>query len=142
TNDWAIHVFGGERNPDTSFKYFNFSGTVTEADGPDPGFAPDVFTVGIHDEADIFSVNNDDWRITIKDATGNVIEGPIGEHISGQNNNFGLNPGEMLKIEDFPVGTNPPATQADYLATTLRSYNDGASSTFGLPNVWSSGGFT
>ena len=138
TDDWAIHVFAGEKKPDNSFKYFSFSGTVTEPDGPDPGFAPDVFTVGVDDGAGIFSVNNDDWRLTIKDAAGNVIQGPIGEHLPPTN--IGLNSSEIFKIEDFAVGSN--ATQADYLGVTLASYNDGASSTFGAANVWGSGAFT
>jgi hypothetical protein len=137
-NDWNMNVFAGERNPDGSFKYFSFQGSVTEPDGSDPGFAPDVFAIGQDDDAGIFSVNNDDWRLTIKDRDHNVIEGPIGEHLAPAG--IGLNSSEMLKIEDFAVGSNP--TQADYLAMTPSSYNDGASSTFGEANVWGSGAFT
>jgi hypothetical protein len=139
SNDWQINVFAGERNPDTSFRFFNFSGTVTEPDGMDADTAPDVFTIGVDNEAGIFPVNNDNWRLTIRDAANNVIQGPIGEGLTGWIGG-GLGSDEILKVESFAVGTNP--TVASYLGTVIGNYNAGSSSTFGQANVWSSGGFT
>jgi hypothetical protein len=137
-NDWHINVFAGERNPDTSFRFFNFAGTVTEPDGTDAGADPDVFTIGVDNEAGIFPVNNDAWQLTIRDAAGNVIQGPIGEAAPGWGGS-GIGSDEILKIESFPIGSSP--TVASYLGTSGGNYNDGSSSTFGQANVWSSGGF-
>jgi len=136
-DDWSINVYAGERNPDSSFKYFTFTGTVTEPDGDDPDTDPDVFTMGVDDDAGLFAVNNDDWQITIRDDANNTIQGPIGEAVGSFG---GINSEEILKIEDFPLGSNPIV--ASYLATDLSSYNDGASSTFGEANSWSSGSAT
>jgi hypothetical protein len=137
-NDWHINVFAGERNPDTSFRFFSFTGSVTEPDGMDEGTDPDVFTIGVDNEAGIFPVNNDAWQLTIRDAANNVIQGPIGEAVPGWGGS-GISSQEILKIETFANGTNP--TIASYLSTTGANYNDGSSSTFGLANVWSSGSF-
>ncbi len=72
--DWNIHVFAGELNPDTSFKYFNFSGSVTTTSG--------TFAIGT-DDGGLFTANNDNWQYTITDQDSNVIQGPYGEQDTG-----------------------------------------------------------
>ncbi|HEX3599661.1 MAG TPA: dockerin type I repeat-containing protein [Lacipirellulaceae bacterium] len=125
--DWLLHVFAGERNPDTSFKYFNFSGSVTDTTG--------THAIGT-DDGGLFVANNDEWQYTIKDAQGNVIQGPIGEHLPGSN--FGVNPNEIERLEAFSDRLSQP-TQAQYLGATIGNYESGSSSTYGSPNVWNSG---
>lgn len=139
-DDWHINVYAGERNADASFRFFNFSGTVTEPDGDDVDTLPDVFAIGVDNGAGLFAINNDSWQFTIKDAAGNIIQGPIGESVSGGWGGGGINSQENMKLEAFPLGTNP--TQASYLGITPQLYKDGASSTFAKPNIWSSGSFT
>ncbi len=125
--DWNIHVFAGERNADTSFKYFNFTGSVTDSTG--------TYAIGT-DDGGLFVANNDEWQYTLKDAQGNVIQGPIGEHLPGSN--FGVNPNEIERLEAFSDRLSEP-TQAQYLGATIANYASGSSSTFGSSNVWNSG---
>ena len=133
--DWNLHVFAGERNPDTSFKYFNFSGSVTDG--------ANTYSIGT-DDGGLFVVNNDNWQFTIKDkpAAGqpaNVIQGPIGEESTlFPNSPFGVNPTEIFRLEAFDDHVTQP-TQAQYLNATINQYADGSSGTFGELNVWSSG---
>lgn len=125
--DWRMHVFAGERNPDTSFKYFNFTGSVTDSTG--------THAIGT-DDGGLFVANNDEWQYTIKDAQANVIQGPIGEHLPGSD--FGVNPSEIERLEAFSDRVSQP-TQAQYLGATISNYESGSSSTFGTPNIWNSG---
>jgi hypothetical protein len=137
TGDWHMNVFAGQRNPDTSFKYFNFSGSVTN-DGV-------TSAIGTEDGG-LFVVNNDNWQITLNDGTnanggqGNVIEGPLGESTSG----YHISSVENLHFEDNTFSTTNPVkpTQADYLTVGNGNYKDGSTNTFGLPDKWSSGSFT
>ena len=76
------------------------------------------------DSAGTFKVNSSSWQLTIKDAANSVIQGPIGEDFIGQ----GINSEEVGKLE-----ANPTSSVA------LSSYNDGTSSSFGAPNIWSGG---
>lgn len=83
-------------------------------------------TAGTYITNSNFGVNNDNWQITIRNNLNQVIFGPAGEGIaplSGVGNN------EVCKLE-----ANPSAS-----ITPLSPYNDGGSSSFGLPNVWNSG---
>ncbi len=73
-----------------------------------------------------FSVGNDDWQLTILDDTAAAVFGPAGEGIGDAS---GVNSREVLKLEEDPG----PAI------TALSNYNDGTSSTFGSPNLWSAG---
>lgn len=127
--DWLINVWAGERNPDTSFKYFNFTGSVTRGE--------ETFPIGT-EEGGLYALNNDSWQWTIKDAGGNVIQGPLGETLS--NGAWSVGSDEMFRLENFPSTGNP--TQASYLGVTVADYRDGSSSAFSVPNTWSSGAFT
>jgi hypothetical protein len=142
--DWNMHVFAGDTplGPQGEFKYFKFTGSVTDG--------ANTYAIGT-DEAGLFSTNNDLWRYTIKDAQGNVIQGPFGEWDQGSwnsdTNSFGagvpggpasVNSQEIYRLEHFrlTVGQNP--TQATYLGAGLGDYQDGSSSTFSRRNEWSS----
>jgi hypothetical protein len=135
TGDWAIRVWAGERNPDNSFKYFNFSGSIVNGDPSMP------IAVGTT-EGGLYAVNNDEWEYTILEPVeggpDSVIQGPIGEaHSLGS---FRVGADELFRLENFPVRT-PPATPDDYLGVVVSDYVDGTSSAFGRPNVWSGGSF-
>ncbi len=126
--DWTIHVFAGEGPIDsTHYKYFNFSGSVTTPDG--------TYPIGT-DDGGLFAANNDEWQFTIRDAQGNLIQGPIGEHLPGAS--YGINPNEISRLEAFSDRFSLP-TQAQYLGTTIGNYTSGSTSTFGGRNVWNSG---
>ena len=126
--DWNMHVYAGERNPDNSFKYFDFSGSITDSSG--------TYAIGT-DDGGLFAANNDNWQYTIKDVQGNVIQGPIGEQGTGiPGSTFGVNSTEILRLEGRFNGNQPQST---YLDTGIADYADGSESTFGSANVWSSG---
>ncbi|HEX5043853.1 MAG TPA: CotH kinase family protein [Candidatus Polarisedimenticolaceae bacterium] len=73
-----------------------------------------------------FSVSHQDTQITLLDPAGNVVFGPAGEGIHPQS---GVGNDEVLKLEESPG----PAT------TAFSTYNDGSTSSFGAPNLWSGG---
>jgi len=134
--DWNIHVFAGERNPDNSFKFFSFSGSVTDATG--------TYAIGT-DQGGLFVANNDNWQFTIKDKPlpgqePNVIQGPIGEEDTGIPGSAGtrINSREIFRLEAFNDSPTQP-TQAQYLNVGIANYKDGSSSTFGKRNTWSQG---
>jgi len=75
-----------------------------------------------------FSVGNDNWQLSIYNASNSLMFGPAGESAVG---GFpgGVNSNEIYKL------------QADPSPTVVGSaYSDGTSSTFGAPNAWTSGG--
>lgn len=136
TGDWGLRVWAGERNPDNSFKYFKFSGSIVTGDPTMP------IAIGTT-EAGLYAANNDNWQFTIlaPDAGGGpdkVIQGPIGEALSS--GAFSVGGDELFRLENFPVRT-PPAKLTDYLQASIADYVDGTSSAFGRPNVWSGGSF-
>ena len=139
--DWNLHVWAGERNEDDSFKYFTFSGSIVDGDPDNP------IPVGT-DDGGLYPVNNDNWQWSIKDAAGNVIQGPLGETGTGVTGispftglptapNWSVNSQEIFRLEGFPAGQT--LTQQTYLDSWLNDYQDGSSGSFGKPNVWSSG---
>lgn len=132
--DWEIHVWAGERNEDTTYKYFSFSGEVFKGDST-------PLQIGTED-AGLFTANNDAWQWTIRDDTPNnetnIVQGPYGERVTGLGSTWNVNSAEVLRLEAFNVGTG--ATQATYLGAGVANYRDGSSSTYGQPNTWSSGG--
>ncbi|MCA9238212.1 MAG: PEP-CTERM sorting domain-containing protein [Planctomycetales bacterium] len=73
-------------------------------------------------------ISNSDTQIIVRDSPGGtIVFGPAGEAIADE----GVNSSEVLKLEADPapgidVGPSGP-------------YNDGASTTFGQPNVWDGG---
>ena len=73
-----------------------------------------------------FSVSHQNTQLTIRDASGAVVFGPMGE---GINPASGVGNDEVLKLEESPG----PST------TAFSGYHDGTSSSFGAPNVWSGG---
>ncbi|MFO0945265.1 MAG: hypothetical protein U1D30_04850 [Planctomycetota bacterium] len=81
-----------------------------------------------------FSVGNDNWEILVVDALGIVQQGPVGEAYGGFG---GLNSREVGKLE-FPAA---PATFEDWQSIGNTGYKGGSSSSFGQPNLWSSGTF-
>lgn len=74
-----------------------------------------------------FDVSNNDTSFEIRDASGHLIFGPNGE---GPGSPSGVNPREVAKLEADPLA----AITAD-----SDHYNDGSSSTFGQPNIYSAG---
>jgi len=73
-----------------------------------------------------FEVSNEDCQITIRDASAALVFGPAGEGIYPLS---GVGTTEVFKLEEDPSPEITPYS----------SYNDGDSSTFGSPNVWSGG---
>jgi hypothetical protein len=136
--DWHMQVWAGDGfNPSTkSSRFFQFSGSVTSN-----GVTSQIGT----EAGGLFVTNNDDWQVTIHDAdpvanmgAGNVIEGPIGEHLPPAN--FGVNSTEIEHFENGLFAAPNHPTQADYLGIPVDQvtsyYHDGSSSTFGSPSVW------
>ncbi|MFH1107984.1 MAG: CotH kinase family protein [Planctomycetota bacterium] len=76
-----------------------------------------------------FTVSNRNWQLTIRDAAGLSRFGPAGEGIQPLS---GIGNDEVFKLEEDPTP----------LITPLSNYNDGTSSTFGAPNLWSAGTVT
>ncbi len=76
-----------------------------------------------------FAISNDDTRISLRDADDNLRFGPVGEEFIDS----GVGSTEIFKLEQ------DPATSVNPLDAT---YNDGSSSTFGAPNIWSAGSTT
>ena len=128
--DWEIHVWAGERNPDTSFKYFSFTGSIVAGDPTMPA------AIGT-EAGGLFSANNDAWQWTIRDAANGIVQGPYGERVTNTGSTWNVNPTEVVRLEAFNVGTG--ATQASYLGANIANYRDGSTSTYGQPNSWSSG---
>ncbi len=89
--------------------------------------------------ADNFPVNELDWKMLIRDDSGNVVYGPIGEHVPEDPiagcfpPQDDLNAGETFRLEEAPSALVDPCIK------TLNDYEDGVLSTFGAPNQWNSG---
>ena len=81
---------------------------------------------GTYITASDFEVSNSDCQVTIRDASAALVFGPAGEGIFPLS---GVGTTEVFKLEEDP---SPQLTP-------FASYNDGSSSTFGSPNVWSDG---
>ena len=81
---------------------------------------------GIYISALPFSVSNDNTQITLLDRSGVPVFGPAGEGISPAG---GVGSDEVFKLEADPGPGITPGS----------NFQDGTSSTFGAPNLWSSG---
>ena len=73
-----------------------------------------------------FSVGNDSWQLTIKDALAAVVFGPAGEGVQPDS---GIGSDEVFKLEEDPSPYIHPHSD----------YSDGTSSTFGAPNIYANG---
>ncbi len=73
-----------------------------------------------------FEVSNDNWQLEIRNASGVVQFGRVGEGVAPEP---GISSTEVFKLEEDP---------GPYL-TPFAAYNDGTSSTFGLPNRFAAG---
>jgi len=111
--------------------------TVSEGLADDPGFNPSGGDwwinvrasnagTGAYVTASDFEVSNDNWQLTIKDASDVVEFGPAGEGVQPVS---GVGSDEVFKLEEDP---------GPYL-TSVANYNDGTSSTFGSPNKYAAG---
>lgn len=83
-------------------------------------------TDGTYISASNFPVNNDNWQLTIKNHMNQIVFGPAGEGISPAS---GVGNNEVCKLEADPSASITP----------FSNYNDGSSSTFGQPNIWTGG---
>ncbi len=83
---------------------------------------------GVLISANDFEVSNNNWQLTILDDMNNPVFGPAGEGIFPLS---GVGSDEVLKLEEDPTP----------FITPLSDYNDGTSSSFGLPNAYSAGAF-
>jgi len=118
--DYHINVQAGERSPQTGdFRHFDFGGSIVN-DGV-------TSNIRVDNDAGLFVVNSDSWQMTILDSGSTIVQGPLGEKAVGWAGS-GINAEEIGKYE----GTANSLTT--YQNTTLRHYNDGETSTFGLPN--------
>jgi hypothetical protein len=112
--------------------------TVSEDLADDVGYAPDTGDwwinvqasssgTGVYISAQDFEVSNTNWQLTIDDNdTDGVAFGPAGEGVWPL---LGISSDEVFKLEEDP---------SPYI-TPVSNYNDGTSSTFGAPNIFSAG---
>ncbi|MFH1108836.1 MAG: lamin tail domain-containing protein [Planctomycetota bacterium] len=84
---------------------------------------------GTYITASDFEVSNSNWQVMIMDNLGRVVFGPAGEGIQPAS---GIGNDEVFKLEEDP----------SISVTQFSNYNDGSSSTFGAPNIWSAGTIT
>ncbi|BCW99739.1 MAG: hypothetical protein KatS3mg024_2566 [Armatimonadota bacterium] len=113
SGDWWINICTRDGGPVTT------SGSITT--GGETTLLP----------AGEFEVNHNNWQLTIQDAAGNHVFGPVGEAALGWQGT-GINAREVGKLEENPSPFITPAS----------NYNDGTSSSFGSYNIWSSGLFS
>ena len=116
--DWWIHV-------STRYEADQANPLVTTTFDNPPNYEGEPSSPGD------FSVTNDNWQLSIHDAQGGLVFGPIGEDTDGWWGS-GINSNEVGKLEENP--TNMISDQG------ISKYNDGSSSSFGQPNIWTEGG--
>jgi len=100
--------------------------TVSEDLPTDLGYAPYLGDWHLNIQADSFAIDNNDTQLAIFDATGIPIALPTGEGMGA----YSINSREVFKFEGTPAPTTAPDDAG---------YNDGTSSSWGLPNEWDSG---
>jgi len=114
--DWWINIntlTGDPDDPLTRTPQTTYASTTTDESGDGPGN---------------FSVGNDNWQLTVWDASPTAVFGPCGEGTTIHEANVSTR--EVFKLEEDPNAQISPAASA---------YYDGTSSSFGHPNVWSDG---
>lgn len=78
-------------------------------------------------------ISSSNTRFVLRDAAGDVVFGPAGEGIATGGTppeTVGVNSGEVVKLEADPV---------PFIDPYYSPYNDGTTSSFGSPNLWSGG---
>ncbi len=101
--------------------------TVAKSLPSDMSYFPPAGDWWIHFQApNLIEVSNDNWQLTIKNASAQVVFGPAGEGVSPLS---GIGSDEVFKLEQDPSPFVTPES----------SYNDGSSSTFGSANLWAAG---
>jgi hypothetical protein len=112
----------------------------------DPGSGDWWMNVRAHDggtgtyiTANNFPVNHNDWKMSILDASANVVYGPIGEHVPEDPIAGCFPPQDNLNSEEIFRLEEPPSALVDPCIETLNDYEDGVLSTFGSPNQWNGG---
>jgi len=92
---------------------------------------------GAYITASNFPVNNDDWNVTILDASGNHVFGPVGEHLPVTSTcsprQDSVNSREIFALEQDPSALSDPCFD------TLNDWDDGVLSSFGQENIWNDG---
>jgi hypothetical protein len=92
---------------------------------------------GTYITASNFPVNHSDWNVTILDASGAAVFGPIGEHVPVTPGcsppQDDVNSGEIFRLEQEPTALIDPCF------STLNDWEDGVLSSFGQENVWNGG---
>lgn len=83
------------------------------------------------------NTGNGDWQLTVRDASNQVIYGPVGEGVGSFS---GVSSREVGKLEGL-TADDPNNTIAGWQSIIPDSdlYNDGTSSSFGAANLWSGG---
>jgi hypothetical protein len=80
---------------------------------------------GLYIEASNFPVNNNNWQLRIRNASGSVVFGPVGEGVSPQ---MGVGNTEIFRLVVDPSSS---------ITADSDDYDDGRDfSTFGAPNRW------
>ncbi|MBX3740861.1 MAG: lamin tail domain-containing protein [Akkermansiaceae bacterium] len=87
---------------------------------------------------DGIAIGNDDTQFLIRDASGRIVFGPVGEGIAPVS---GISATEVFELEGHPSPAVAPFITSDDTSVPPREgYDDGASgSTFGWPNEWHRG---
>lgn len=124
--NWNINIWGGQQSGG-QFQYFSYAGSVTKS-----GVTSQIGT----EAGGLFVANNDNWQFTIKDSHGNIVEGPIGEAVTGWAGG-GVSSQEIIKLEAFSADSNP--TLQNYQTVTIANYGGGSSSSYGGPTHWTTG---
>ncbi len=92
---------------------------------------------GTYITASNFPVSNNDWNLTIRDDTGALIFGPLGEHVPVTADcsppQDDVNSGEIFRLEQAPTALIDPCF------LSLNDWEDGVLSTFGEENQWNGG---
>ena len=92
---------------------------------------------GTYITASNFPVSHRDWNLTIRDDAGDVVFGPVGEHVPPSTNcnppRGDVNSGEIFRLEMAPSAIVDPCR------TSQNDWKDAVLSTFGAPNSWNSG---
>ena len=130
---------GVETGTDTSYDPAGGDWTINISTFAELDAAFPLITTVTNDGMDSeFSVGNDDWNLTIMDASGAVISGPTGEGAQDEAGNTiwmgsGVGSSEAGSLEG--PGRGAPRACWESITAASAFYDDTDSSSFGLPNV-------